>query len=261
MTTTNGRQPSGAWRTTMVALGACALGACGSSEVAGPQTTAAEAAGPESSAAALAQDSRHNPNPALFPKNARPYGRSLEFWSEQWWRWIYSVPAANNPFLHPGLDSNQGQSGPVFFLVAGDRTNTVPRHRAIAVLPSSIATLYPCPDPTFVPAPGQSLFDFLISSILPAHNAVVEVDATLDGQPLTDLLSYQATSDDLTFVVGDLSLQTDFDNCITGAPQPAVASSFIFIIKPLEPGMHVLTTKVVNQAGRVFTHTQNLDVQ
>jgi hypothetical protein len=237
----------------MVGLEVCLLGACGV-----PDT--ARISGPVAAGSALTQE-RAKPNPALFEKDARPYGRSMEFWAEQWWRWVYSTPAAINPFLHRTIDSNQNQSGPVFFLAPGDRTNTVPRHWAIAVTPSTVLNDYPCPDPTFQPAPGQSLFDFLMAGIEPIQNAVVEIDATLDGQVLNDLLSYRAKSDDLTYLVGDSSLLTPLDGCITGSRQPAVVDAFIFLIKPPEPGFHVLTTRVVNQAGEVFTHTQNLEVQ
>lgn len=242
------------WRSTMGAMGVWLLGGCGAPD-------APAAADPVTTTSALTECHADNPNPALFPKNARPFGRSMESWAEQWWRWILSTPAEINPFLHPTMDSNQNQSGPVVFIVPGDRTNTIPRHKAILVTPSTLLNDYPCPDPTFHPAPGQSLFDFLLASVLPAQNGVVEVGATLDGQVLNDLLSYRVVSDDLMYFVGDLSLQTTLDNCITGSPQPAVVEAFIFMVKPLPPGRHVLTTRVVNSAGQVFVHTQNLDVQ
>ena len=31
--------------------------------------------------------------PALFARNARPYGTSMERWSELVWKWIYRQPA------------------------------------------------------------------------------------------------------------------------------------------------------------------------
>ena len=237
--------------TSAVMLG---LLGCGGMEQGGAAEVAA--AGAE-----LTQRHASNPNPALFEKNARPYGRSMEHWAEQFWRWVYSVPADHNPFLIPGLDSNQDQTGPVVFLVPGDRTNTIPHHKAVAVTTSTVDNDYPCPDPTFKPAPGQSLFDFLMSAVTPVQDAVVTVEATLDGQVLTGLRDYRAASDDLAYLVGDLSLQSAFDSCITGTRQPFVADAYMFIIKPLDPGMHVLTTRVVNQAGHVFAHTQYLDVQ
>lgn len=87
-----------------------------------------------------------SPNPALVEKDARPLGRGMEFWAEQWWRCIYSIPADRNLLLDPTLDSNQDQSGPVYFLADGDRTSTVPRGRVIAATVSTAADDYPCPD-------------------------------------------------------------------------------------------------------------------
>lgn len=240
--------------TATMALVVFLLGGCAGDEL-------DPAADPATTASALAADDGAAANTAIFPLDAHPYGHSLEFWAEEWWRWIYSTPAANNPLLHPGLDSNQNQSGPVFFLAPGDRTNTVPGRLAIAVTPSALLNDYPCPDPTFQPAPGQSLFDFLLGGIAPVNDAVVGVEATLDGRPLNDLLSYRVASRELTSIVGDPSLQTTLDTCITGASQPAVVDAFMFILKPLEPGLHVLTTRVTTAAGQVFDHVQQLDVQ
>src|SRR5260370_35102677 len=57
-----------------------------------------------------------NPNPQLYEADSEPFGRSMLRWSEDFWRWIYSVPAAQNPNITPGVDLNNGQHGPVFFL-------------------------------------------------------------------------------------------------------------------------------------------------
>ncbi len=48
---------------------------------------------------------------ALFEQNARPYGFSMERWSELLWRWIYRQP-------------------PHF---VGERSCTIPRHTALLV--------------------------------------------------------------------------------------------------------------------------------
>src|SRR5262245_59589780 len=107
---------------------------------------------------------RHNPNPALFRADARPFGVSMERWSEEWWRWAYSMPAATNPNMSATADCGAGQDGPVFFLPlqfnAGSnsttRSCTVPAHEPIALPIVTLLLDYPCPDPTFKPAPGQT---------------------------------------------------------------------------------------------------------
>src|SRR6266498_3041732 len=114
----------------------------------------------------------HNPNPALFPNDAHPFGRDMARWNETLWKWIDSQPAAHNPLLDlSGADCAVGQDGPVWFLPSvipsgrpfvATRSCTIPRHKALLVQTASILNDFPCPDPSFQPAPGQTLYDFLI---------------------------------------------------------------------------------------------------
>ena len=215
---------------------------------------------------ALGQRDRDNPNPALFDKDARLFGASMETWAERWWAWAMSTPLAINPNLDATADCGANQHGPMFFLphlLTGastvPRTCAVPR-RPIAVTVASVLNDYPCPDPTFQPAPGQSLFDFLIGGAKEGQDHVASIEATLDGQPLDDLMSYRVASDDLFHFTGDVSMES-FDSCITGAPQPAVVDSFFIVLKPLPPGTHELTVRIVSIFGTVFgPRTITLDV-
>lgn len=199
-----------------------------------------------------------NPNPALFPKESHPYGSSMETWAENWWRWVMSVPAAQNPFFSSTSDCSAGQSGPVFFVPPSPvgsknivRNCTVEHGKAIGLSESTVLNDFPCPDPTFVPAPGQSLFDFLLAGAVAANGDIAEIDTTLDGEPLTDLLGDHFASHDLFYFKGDLSLQTTLDSCITGQFQPAVVDSYFILFKPLSPGRHVITRRIVTTRGTV----------
>lgn len=208
-----------------------------------------------------------NPNPQLFPLTARPFGVSMERWAEDWWRWAYSMPLASNPNIDFSLDGEQNQHAPVYFVPgyfgappAPGYTVRVPRDKPLAFDMVSILNDYPCPDPTFQPAPGQSLYDFLRQGAVAAADTA-ELDVTLDGQVLTDLLSYHVISDDLFTFTGDTSLQP-LDACITGTPQVGVVDAYFVIIKPLAPGKHTLTTRIVTTAGDVHgPNTTILDVK
>jgi hypothetical protein len=217
--------------------------------------------------AALAQhDCEPNPNPALFEKDARPFGASMETWAERWWDWAMSTPLATNPNLDPAGDCGANQRGPMFFLphlLTGastvPRTCTVP-HKPIAVTVASVFNDYPCPDPTFQPAPGQSLFDFLLAGAKEGQDHVASIEATLDGQSLNDLMSYRVASDDLFYFAGDTSMEA-FDSCITGKRQPSVVDSFFIVMRPLSRGTHELTVRIVSIFGTVFgPRTITLDV-
>jgi hypothetical protein len=140
-----------------------------------------------------------DPNPALFSKEARPYGKSIERWSELLWSYIYAQPIDHSPFLDTtGADCAVGQKGPVWFLPAVPgatlgtsvtRTCTIPRHRAILLQLASAMNDYPCPDPAFKPAAGQSLFDFLSAPVNPEISAVTGFEVSIDGTKIEKPLS------------------------------------------------------------------------
>jgi hypothetical protein len=211
-----------------------------------------------------------NPNPMLFPKDAVPYGRSIERWSELLWSYIYAQPVDHNPFFDTtGADCAVGQEGPVWFLpaVPGSslgteitRSCTIPQQRAVMLQLSSALNDYPCPDPTFQPAPGQSLYDFLIGGISPLFDGETGFVITLDGVAIQDPLSYRFTSQDLLFFTGDLSMQA-FDSCVTGKRQPAVSDGFYLMFKPLSPGEHTIVVNGHDMQGVPVTLTENLTIR
>jgi hypothetical protein len=216
---------------------------------------------------ALAHAECDNPNPALYEKDARLFGASMETWAERWWAWAWGQPFAGNPNLDPTADCDVNQQGPLFFLphlLTGAstvaRTCTVPRGKPIAVTVASVFNDYPCPDPTFQPAPGQSLFDFLIGPAKEGQDHVASIVATLDGVPLADVMSYRVASDDIFHFTGDLSMQA-IDNCVTGSRQDGVVDSFFIVLKPLRRGTHDLTVTTTSIFGTVFgPRTITLDV-
>jgi hypothetical protein len=186
----------------------------------------------------------------LFAPDSRPYGVSMERWSELIWKWIYRQPTGSNPLLDlTGASCGVDQEGPVWFLPSvipgapvfqGERSCTIPHQRALLVQTAGFLNDYPCPDPTFQPAPGQSLYDFLIGPASAFIDTVYFFEVTLDGVPQPDMLRFRLASKDLFQVRGDLSLQTTLDGCITGRPQPAVADGYVFMVKPLARGEHTL---------------------
>ena len=210
-----------------------------------------------------------NPNPALYEKDARPYGRSIEHWSERLWAYIYAQPFATNPFFDTsGANCGSGQEGPVWFLpsVPGatlgttvTRSCTIPRHRSIILQLASAMNDFPCPDPNFKPAPGQSLYDFLISPISPGIDGVTGFTATLDGAPLADVLDYRFTSDDVFFFRGDPTLE-QWDSCVTTHRQEAVSDGYYLMFKPLSPGAHQIVVHGQDMEGTQITLTESLTI-
>jgi hypothetical protein len=203
----------------------------------------------------------HNPNPQLFELDSYPYGISMEEWAYNWLRWEYSIPAATNPTIVAGASYDQHQIGPVYFVPDGPNHNDafdVPRYKSVAIMLSQINNDYPCPDPTFKPAPGQSLYDFLMAGIAGVNDNITVMNVTLDGVPIVDPESYRIVSPRLFYFAGDKSLDANFDSCVTGSLQPAVTDDIFILLRPLARGQHVLVTHIENSDGGVFDRTRTI---
>jgi len=211
-----------------------------------------------------------NPNPMLYTKDARPFGRSIERWSELLWSYIYSTPLDRNPFFDTtGVNCGVNQDGPVWFLPAVpgsslgtniSRSCTIPRDRAIMLQMSSALNDYPCPDPNFHPAPGQSLYDFLITAISPLFDGETGFVVTLDGVNIQDPLSYRFTSDDVFRFEPDLSMVA-FDSCLTQRHMLGVTDGFYLLFKPMSPGQHTIVLNGHDMQGVQVTLTEHLTIQ
>jgi hypothetical protein len=210
------------------------------------------------------------PNPMLFPKDARPYGRSITRWSELLWSYIYAIPVDHNPFFDTtGENCAVDQDGPVWFLPAVpgsalgtniSRTCTIPEDRAIMMQLSSALNDYPCPDPSFHPAPGQSLYQFLIGGISPLFDGETGFVVTLDGVNINQPLSYRFTSEDVFSFRPDLSMVA-FDSCITQEDMLGVTDGFYLLFKPMTPGPHTLVIDGHDMHGVPVTLTEHLTIQ
>jgi hypothetical protein len=235
---------------------------CGAGSPAATQTSS-------TSSADLKKDDATNPNPMLFPKDARPYGRTMSDWAEGMWSYIYSVPIDQNPFFETtGKFCAVDQAGPVWYLPAVpgstlgtniSRTCTIPKERAIMLQMSSADNDYPCPDPSFHPAPGQSLYDFLISAISPLFDNVTGFSVTLDGVPIQDPLSYRFFSTDVFTFTPDPSMIA-FDNCVTQKHMLGVVDGFYLLFKPMTVGQHTIVLIGHDMEGVPVTLTEHLTI-
>jgi hypothetical protein len=214
-------------------------------------------------------DRGYNPNPALFPIDTAPYGTSMATWGERASQWLYAQPRDRSPLFDPtGANCDVGQRGPVWYIAriagppvfSGTRHCTIPHQKSLFLYIGAVVDDYPCPFPGFEPAPGQSLYDFLIADAKAAMDTVNFLQVSLDGQPLNSVFSYRYHSDDLFTITGDLSLRADLDPCITGEPQPAVVDGFFMMFKPLDRGEHVIVVHGTNTVGHDKTFTYYLTI-
>ena len=209
-----------------------------------------------------------NQNSILFPRTAHPYGASLSEWAERESQWIYGLPAVDNPLTdQTGAQCGVTQEGPVWFLpriagprvFSGSRTCTIPFGKAILLEIGAYVDPWPCPDPSFAPAPGQSLYDFLAADAKAFMDGVNRLEVSLDGRALDDVLDYRFASTGLFTLTGDPTFAA-LDACVTGSPQPAIVDGFFMMFKPLDRGEHVIRVFGTDVRGANKTYVYNLTI-
>lgn len=220
-----------------------------------------------------ANDHGHENDGFMYSRYARPYGKSMWAWADRSMQWLFAQPLEHNPLIdQTGMDCGVGQEGPVWFIppiasaAPGDfsRTCNVPRGKAIFLMAGYFSDPWPCPDPNFKPAPGQSLYDFLTAdaAALAAQGLnFARLDIVLDGRRVQRERDYQFASENLFAYKGHPSLNV-LDPCITGNYQPSVTNGYFYMFKPLRPGRHVLVrTSVGAVSGRTNRFTYYLNVR
>jgi hypothetical protein len=199
----------------------------------------------------------------VLPASRRIAGRSQLAWTKNWWRWLLSIPAEQNPELVLDVDCGNKQDGPVFYLpgFSADvytRTCQIPAHKFVLAPVWTILNDFPCPDPTFVPAPGQTLVDFLQQGAAAFLARVTDIQVTIDGV-VVDYTSHRLTSGLFNFT-GDASLTSTFDGCITGQSQQAVTDGWWLMLAPLPEGEHTMVVTAIAPSGRSTAQTFVLQV-
>ncbi len=188
-------------------------------------------------------------------------GVSFAEWTQRFWDRFMSIPLEVGPATDKtGINCGINQSGPVWFLGAPlEGTNTlsctIPAGMMILAPAVTFFNDYPCPDPSFQPAPGQTLEDFLTQGVTPFIDSF-SFAVELDGQALkvhrvtAKLQSFTGAEDIVTI-----------DACVTGSPQLGVADGQYVMIGPLSPGLHTLHIHVNSQSNGSADNTFRLTIK
>lgn len=180
----------------------------------------------------------------IVPPGQSYRGESQANWGFDWWAWTGSIPFAHSPIADAtGAECARNQQGPVWFLAGTNgssvtRSCTVPEGKALFFPLINYLNDYPCPDPSFQPAPGQSLADFLVDGAKSAIDAVDELHLEIDGVKVNNLWQYRQASGMRTFTA-DISNQAA-DPCVTGQPQKGASNGYYVMLKPLDKGKHTI---------------------
>lgn len=218
--------------------------------------------------AASASADGHGNRSKIVEPGEELFGKSYNELASEWTNWFVAEPIATNPAFDPdGRFCDRNQEGRVWFLASTfggvvDRTCEIPSGKAIFLSLGgafvSFAPEFPAADdPCFQMATDLEKVRCDVNNDVPvAPNVSFEV--TLDGEPVEDLFAFRAQSQPggFTLRVPNPSFITDL-GLAPGDRSPAVADGYFLFLKPLRPGVHTLSLRMINpdqsEAGVNYT--------
>jgi hypothetical protein len=183
-------------------------------------------------------------------------GKSYNELASEWTNWLTAEPIATNPAFDPdGRFCDRNQQGNVWFLASTfggvvDRTCAVPAGKAIFL---SLGGVFVSFAPEFPAAddPCSQMATTLEKVRCDVNNDVpvapgLSFAVTLDGEAVQDLFAYRAQSQPggFTLRVPNPSFLTDL-GLASGDRSPAVADGYFLFLKPLSPGQHTLSLRMI----------------
>jgi hypothetical protein len=189
-------------------------------------------------------------SPGFAPPQSKPYGKSLGSWGVEWWRYILSLPAENNP-LNDATGSNCGvnQSGSVFFLVG--TTGGDPVHRDECEVPAGKALFFPIVNVVCaVPEDGATRAEVeeLCSTVFAGgENVDLEtLKVSVDGANLEHPERYYSGPRFFAFTGHEDNIfefscgGRDPGECYAGYHESGYSEGYWVLVSPLSPGGHEL---------------------
>jgi hypothetical protein len=201
----------------------------------------------------------------VYAPNSTVEGRTLGEWSAVWWQSVFATPvyaADGTTIIHPQfdaglnagdtLDLNYAHSSPdgrVTFLYGSffggnlNRTVTVPAGKPIFV--PIINSEWSNPDtaakPAFTTLPGNFTPEELADFAKAQADTITDASATLDGQPINNLLTHRETAEAFTYTqpAQHSITQTFFNETVPG-PEASSADGIYIMLLPLSAGQHTL---------------------
>ena len=175
----------------------------------------------------------------VYPPEANPYGLSYSEHAQNFWKWLLSIPADQNPIDDKtGENCMVGQTNTnssVFYLSAGvgkmERTCTVPADKGL-LIPVMVVEI------SDKEVPGASIED-LSSAAKKDQDGVNSLNLRIDDEEYTydDLLKYRTQPTEPFQVIFP-------DNGIfgvtEGGPSQVVADGFYILTEPLIAGNHTV---------------------
>jgi hypothetical protein len=170
----------------------------------------------------------------VVPPNSNAYGTKFSEWSAQWWQFVLSFPASENPLFDPdGSRCMIGQRGPVWFLVGWFGPGAATRACSV---PDGAALFFPVLNVVDVNTTTQTAPE-LRAETAPCIDATTLLSVTVDGVSVPDLRKkFRVQSE-----VFDITLPADnLFGLPAGTYSPAIDDGFYVMLRPLGVGSHTV---------------------
>lgn len=183
----------------------------------------------------------NNETPAIsnmvYNLNSRPFNLSYAEWTENWWKWTYSIPWGKNPsYDDSGINCAENQNGPVWFLTSSfkyptTRTCQIPSNTAV------LTTLLNS-ECSFAEYKSLQTTQELKECAKNMQDIVSGGSVSLDGKSIPAQFIYRIQTDLFNFTLPEHNILN-----LTAQTTQSVADGTWLFLKPLSAGLHVLKVK------------------
>jgi hypothetical protein len=179
---------------------------------------------------------------SIFPPDSEPYGLTYDEHAQNFWKWLLSIPASENP-----MDDTKGDkctvgqtntNSSVFYLGPGEgkieRTCTVPAGKGLLIPVMEV-------EQSDKELPGASV-EVLTNAAKQDQDSVNSLYLNIDNEEYTydDLLKYRIQpTEPFQVIFPDNGIFGVMD----GGPSQVVADGWYIISEPLTPGNHTVHSR------------------
>ena len=172
----------------------------------------------------------------IFSPTSSAFGTNFDEWTGQWWQFVLSFPAANNPLIDAtGERCVPGQRGPVWFLM-GSPGGAVTRTCSI---PEGKALLFPVINSVDVNTTSQTVKE-LRAEIAPFIDSATNMSVEVDGTPIKQFVKSQGKFRVRAAAFAVTLPEDNLFGLAAGTYSPAVDDGFYVMLKPLAVGHHIV---------------------
>lgn len=176
----------------------------------------------------------------VYPPGTYPAGKSFNQHAASWWKLVLSKPAATNPLTDTtGANCAQGKSGATWYLT-GSFPDAGPITRSCRI-PIGYTIVIPVANGLYGAFPEdpaeQRTEAYVRSQVTPQLQAATNLEASIDGSPVTNVSRYFEES---TLFSSTLGADNIFGVDAGTVLDPAADAGYYLALYPLLPGKHTL---------------------